>query len=65
MGSLAFVDVASGSCAVVISDETGVSSDVVALVVFVVIDVVPFVGTAVVTEVEVVIVDFVMLVDAN
>ncbi len=61
MGSLAFGDVASGSCAVVISDETKVGSDVVALVVFVVIDVVPFVGIGVVPVVEVFVLDVVVL----
>ncbi len=61
MGSLATVDVASGSCAVVFLEAVEVSIGVVTTVV----GVVAFVGFGVVAAVVVVIVDVVVFVDAN
>ncbi len=64
MGSLASVVVTSGSFAVVFSDEIEEGSDVFAFVVFVVIDVVPFVGIGVVPVVVVFVEDVVVFVGA-
>ncbi len=65
MGSLASVVVTSESLVVVFSDEIEEGSDVFAYVVFVVIDVVPFVGIGVVPVVVVFVVDVVAFVDAT